>query len=90
MSTSMELESALAGELEMARQVQASLLPQRICCLGTWMFAYSYEPASAVGGDYVDLIRLESGDFYFALGEPLEYCVWRDGAINSDRKPGSR
>jgi sigma-B regulation protein RsbU (phosphoserine phosphatase) len=33
------------------------------------MFAFSYEPAAAVGGDYVDLISLDSGDFYFALGD---------------------
>lgn len=69
MSATLDVESALAGELELARQVQTSLLPNRNCCLGSWMFAFSYEPAAAVGGDYVDLIRIESGDFYFALGD---------------------
>jgi sigma-B regulation protein RsbU (phosphoserine phosphatase) len=69
MSTTLDVESKLAGELELARQVQTTLLPKRNCCLGSWMFAFSYEPATAVGGDYVDLIRLESGDFYFALGD---------------------
>jgi phosphoserine phosphatase RsbU/P len=69
MSTAVEVEKKLAAELELARQVQTSLLPKRSCCLGSWMFAFSYEPAAAVGGDYVDLIPLESGDFYFALGD---------------------
>lgn len=69
MSAALEVEPSLATELKLARQVQTSLLPERNCCLGSWRFAYSYEPASAVGGDYVDLIRLESGDFYFALGD---------------------
>ena len=69
MSNAIEVENKLAAELELARQVQTSLLPKRSCCIGSWMFAFSYEPAVAVGGDYVDLIPLESGDFYFALGD---------------------
>lgn len=69
MSTILGVDSALASELGLARQVQTSLLPKSSCCLGSWMFAFSYEPAAAVGGDYVDLIPLESGDFYFALGD---------------------
>ena len=69
MSKTQEVNIAFASELELARQVQTSLLPRKSCCLGTWMFAFSYEPAAAVGGDYVDLIPLESGDFYFALGD---------------------
>ena len=69
MNAALPVETTLAAELELARQVQTSLLPKSSCCLGTWMFAFSYEPAAAVGGDYVDLIPLESGDFYFALGD---------------------
>jgi len=69
MSTEIKVENKLSAELDLARQVQTSLLPKRSCCLGSWMFAFSYEPAAAVGGDYVDLIPLESGDFYFALGD---------------------
>ena len=69
MSAALEVESALASEMELARQVQMSMLPNRSCSLGSWTFAFSWEPAAAVGGDYVDLIRLEAGDFYFALGD---------------------
>lgn len=69
MNAALPVETTLAAELALARQVQTSLLPKSSCCLGSWMFAFSYEPAAAVGGDYVDLIPLESGDFYFALGD---------------------
>lgn len=69
MPAGLQKETTLATELELARQVQTSLLPKSGCCLGSWMFAFSYEPAAAVGGDYVDLIGLESGSFYFALGD---------------------
>lgn len=69
MSTALEVETTLATELELARQVQTSLLPKRSCCLGSWMFAYSYEPAGVLGGDYVDLISTGAKDFYFALGD---------------------
>lgn len=69
MPAGLQNETALAIELDLARQVQSSLLPKRSCCLGSWIFSFSYEPAAAVGGDYVDLIPLESGDFYFALGD---------------------
>ena len=47
MNAALELVPDLAGELELARQVQTSLLPKNVCCLGSWRFAYSYEPAEA-------------------------------------------
>lgn len=69
MNSGVESECALASDLELARQVQMSLLPPPSCCVGTWQFAFSYQPAAAVGGDYIDLIPIESGGFYFALGD---------------------
>lgn len=69
MSTAQQIETSLADEFELARQVQTSLLPKRDCCLGTWNFAYTYEPAGALSGDYVDLISDGPDDFYFALGD---------------------
>lgn len=68
MSTTLEPMPDLAGELELARQGQASLLPKRDS-FGSWRFAYSYEPAGTLSGDYVDLISTGSDDFYFALGD---------------------
>ena len=69
MSTTLQIETTLASDLELARQVQMSLLPKQNCCIGNWRFAYSYQPAGTVGGDYVDLIPSDSGAFYFALGD---------------------
>jgi phosphoserine phosphatase RsbU/P len=55
--------------LELARQVQLRLLPDRRCCLSDWEVAFSYESARYVSGDYVDLIPAGSDAFYFALGD---------------------
>ena len=60
---------ALQAQLELARQVQLSLLPQRQCCLSGWEVAFSYEAAGFVSGDYVDLIPSGPDSFYFALGD---------------------
>ena len=69
MTTAFEIDAELAGQLELARQVQLSLLPERHCCLSNWELAFSYEPAGFVSGDYVDLIPSAEGEFYFALGD---------------------
>jgi len=60
MNPALPVENTLTAELELARQVQTSLLPKSSCCLGSWMFAFSYEPAAAVGGDYVDSVIVSS------------------------------
>jgi sigma-B regulation protein RsbU (phosphoserine phosphatase) len=60
---------ALQAQLELARQVQLSLLPERQCCLSGWEVAFSYEAAGFVSGDYVDLIPSGPDSFYFALGD---------------------
>lgn len=60
---------ALQAQLELARQVQLSLLPQKQCCLSGWEVAFSYEAAGFVSGDYVDLIPSGPDSFYFALGD---------------------
>jgi sigma-B regulation protein RsbU (phosphoserine phosphatase) len=59
----------LQAQLELARQVQLSLLPERQCCLSGWEVAFSYEAAGFVSGDYVDLIPSGPDSFYFALGD---------------------
>lgn len=62
-------DAGLQAQLELAQQVQLSLLPERHCCLSGWEVAFSYEPAGFVSGDYVDLIPAGSNAFYFALGD---------------------
>jgi sigma-B regulation protein RsbU (phosphoserine phosphatase) len=48
-------------ELEVARELQAELLPRQVPDLPGYRFAHSYRTANAVGGDYYDITRLEDG-----------------------------
>jgi phosphoserine phosphatase RsbU/P len=64
-----QVDAGLQAQLELARQVQLRLLPDRSCCLSGWEVAFSYEPAGFVSGDYVDLIPAGADAFYFALGD---------------------
>jgi len=64
-----QIGAELTEQLKLARKVQLSLLPKSYCCLGDWRVALSYDPAGALSGDYVDLIPVETGGFYFALGD---------------------
>lgn len=69
MTVTPQVVSELQAQLELARQVQLSLLPKRHCCLSGWEVAFSYEPAGFISGDYIDLIPSGSEAFYFALGD---------------------
>jgi sigma-B regulation protein RsbU (phosphoserine phosphatase) len=48
-------------ELQMARKVQASLLPQERPIIPGWSFSTRWKPAREVGGDYYDFIPISSG-----------------------------
>jgi serine phosphatase RsbU (regulator of sigma subunit) len=50
----------LERELQVARQVQASLIPQTTPQFDGWEFAARWFPAREVAGDYYDFIPLES------------------------------
>jgi sigma-B regulation protein RsbU (phosphoserine phosphatase) len=69
MTSALQVDAGLQAQLELARQVQLSLLPSRQCCLSNWEAAFFYEPAGFVSGDYVDLIPSGADEFYFALGD---------------------
>jgi phosphoserine phosphatase RsbU/P len=69
MTAAFQVDAGLQGQLELARQVQLSLLPSRQCCPSNWETAFTYEPAGFVSGDYVDLIPSVADEFYFALGD---------------------
>lgn len=49
----------LDRELELARQVQLSMLPQTFPSVAGVEFAANYAPARQVGGDFYDVIRLD-------------------------------
>jgi sigma-B regulation protein RsbU (phosphoserine phosphatase) len=66
-----EAESArmLRRELEIAREVQAALLPQIQPTIEGLDCAAFFRPAKFVGGDYYDFISTPSGAFAFTLGD---------------------
>ena len=56
-------------ELDLARDVQARLLPQETPPLKGLAATGYCRPARLVGGDYYDLLRLNDGRFAFTLGD---------------------
>ncbi len=53
---------ALEQELEIAREVQKSLIPGRSLQAEGVEFATYFEPSAAIGGDYFDIVRLPGAD----------------------------
>jgi len=56
-------------ELEVARELQAALLPQDMPIVPGWSVAHSYRTANEVGGDYYDLLRLQDGRIALVVGD---------------------
>jgi hypothetical protein len=56
-------------ELEVARELQAALLPQDMPVVPGWSVAHSYRTANEVGGDYYDLLPLEDGRIALIVGD---------------------
>jgi phosphoserine phosphatase RsbU/P len=56
-------------ELQMAYDVQASLLPRALPSLYGWEFAARWKPARQVAGDYYDLIQDEDGSLNLIIGD---------------------
>jgi sigma-B regulation protein RsbU (phosphoserine phosphatase) len=63
---------ALEEDLELAARIQRELLPKRDArnndFMG-WEFAYHYQAAGPVSGDYCDLIQGGGGQTYFLVGD---------------------
>ena len=60
---------ALEKDLELAAQIQRSLLPAPDLQLKGWNISHHYQPAGIVSGDYCDVITSESGDPYFVMAD---------------------
>jgi serine phosphatase RsbU (regulator of sigma subunit) len=56
-------------ELELARQVQRSVLPRTFPQVPGFRFVARYEPARQVGGDFYDVIALDSDYFGIAIAD---------------------
>ncbi len=59
----------LKGELELAREIQQSLLPGSYLRHGPISVHAFFRPAAEVGGDYFDLFPLERGHLIVAVGD---------------------
>jgi sigma-B regulation protein RsbU (phosphoserine phosphatase) len=58
----------LEDDLELAKQIQAELLPPQGMTAAGWDTAYHYEGAGLVSGDYCDLLEF-GGHLYFVVGD---------------------
>jgi len=56
-------------ELQMAREVQISLIPPETPYLPGWEFAACWKPANEVSGDFYDFIPLPSGKLGFIVAD---------------------
>lgn len=56
-------------ELDAAREIQLSILPQTSPHVTDYLFSFSMKPASEVGGDYYDYVISKDGTVTFAIGD---------------------
>jgi len=56
-------------ELQVARELQAELLPHGAIELAGYRFAHSYRTANEVGGDYYEVLRLPDGRVAMMVGD---------------------
>ena len=68
-------EERLRSEIELARSIQLSLLPQTMPQLQGLELACRIQTSSEVGGDYYDFIEFESGKLGVALGDATGHGV---------------
>jgi sigma-B regulation protein RsbU (phosphoserine phosphatase) len=68
-------QRALQQDLDMAVRIQRELLPRPERRFDGWDFAYHYQPAGPVSGDYCDLIPGSAGELYFLLGDVAGHGV---------------
>ena len=62
-------------ELETARNIQSSILPELPPMLNGVEIAHAYRPATEVGGDFYDVLALEDGRLAVAVGDVAGHGV---------------
>ncbi|QQR72166.1 MAG: SpoIIE family protein phosphatase [Holophagales bacterium] len=62
-------------ELETARNIQSSILPELPPQLNGVEIAHAYRPATEVGGDFYDVLALEDGRLALAVGDVAGHGV---------------
>jgi sigma-B regulation protein RsbU (phosphoserine phosphatase) len=69
MAERMEADRRVAREMEIAREVQARLFPQKLPAMKTLEYTGGCIPARAVGGDYYDFLELRQGRLGLVLAD---------------------
>ncbi len=59
----------LAQELELAREIQESLLPKKHLDFGPMSVRATFQPAAEVGGDYFDVFPMSDDRLLVAVGD---------------------
>ena len=62
-------------ELDLARRLQESFLPQSLPQLPRLRFAVKYKPVSKVGGDFYDIFRLDEKHLAFYIADAMGHGV---------------
>jgi len=62
-------------ELELARRIQESFLPQSLPQLSQVRFAVHYQPCGKVGGDFYDVFRLDEHHLGFYVADAMGHGV---------------
>jgi sigma-B regulation protein RsbU (phosphoserine phosphatase) len=70
-----EAQQQMNQELEMARRLQESFLPQSLPDLPNVRFAVKYKPASRVGGDFYDIFRLDEKHVAFYVADAMGHGI---------------
>jgi serine phosphatase RsbU (regulator of sigma subunit) len=69
MAERMEVDRRVAREMEIAREVQARLFPQKFPVMKTLEYRGGCIPAREVGGDYYDFLQLPGGHLALVLAD---------------------
>ena len=70
-----EAKQQMDQELEIARRLQESFLPQSLPSLPGLRFAVKYKPYASVGGDFYDAFRLDEKHIGFYIADAMGHGV---------------
>jgi serine phosphatase RsbU (regulator of sigma subunit) len=62
-------KESLEKELQVARELQQSLLPSSLTTTEAVELASYFEPSAAIGGDYFDLLKIDDGRFVVVVAD---------------------
>jgi len=70
-----KVNEALEEELDMAKQVQDGLLPERLPDLPGWSLHSEYMPTGKVGGDFFDVVDMNDGTVFLVMADVAGHGV---------------